>query len=167
MTIQEHCAQEVVEHYYQIKLNEKTRRFPYVEARAVYFKLVRDNSHLSFSKIGMPFGKDHATVLYLCNKIQDWMETDKNFLATFHLIQSAYEKILDLKPKLVEEDLYNKIVEDKDYKIKNIILENQKQIERLKKEKKNLINIISTERAIRKKYEKMYSEKINKVLCND
>ena len=167
MTIQEHCAKEVVEHYYQIKLNEKTRRFPYVEARAVYFKLVRDNSHLSFSKIGMPFGKDHTTVLYLCNKIQDWMETDKNFLATYHLIQSAYEKILELKPKLVEEDLYSKIVEDNDYKIKDINLENQKEIERLKKEKESLKKIILTERSKRKKYEKMYSEKINKVLCSE
>ena len=48
---------KLVEQYYELDITSQTRKRKYVEARAIYYKLVRDNTRLSLEAIGKTVSK--------------------------------------------------------------------------------------------------------------
>jgi chromosomal replication initiator protein len=50
-----------------------------VVARHALMKWLRDNTSLSLQSIGTLLGRDHGTVIFACNSIQDRLETDRNY----------------------------------------------------------------------------------------
>jgi len=79
---------EIVEQHYQLKLETNTRKREYVEARSIYYKLLREKTRLPLSHIGKTLNKDHATVLHSLKNLKDWLEYDQQ-------IKSDYNSILD------------------------------------------------------------------------
>ena len=68
---------------------ENTRKRETVYQRAIYFKLAKDYTSESLSKIGNSVGRDHATVLHAINVvfpvIKRW---EKELLGSYHKIQN-------------------------------------------------------------------------------
>ena len=100
-----------VEKYFNLKLDEPTRRFEVVFARGCYFKLCRELTKNSYQRIGDTLGKNHATVMHGIKTVND--------LNKF----SSYNKIKEKMnlTQLVRE--YNKLlllVGEKDNKIKEL-----------------------------------------------
>jgi hypothetical protein len=62
-------------------LNSKTRKRKCVEARYVIFYILHKICRYSQQETGDIFGKDHATVLYGCKTIIDFISIDKQFEA--------------------------------------------------------------------------------------
>ena len=89
----------IVNDYYGIEIGEKVRRYNYVEARMIYYKLVRDNTHYSLSKIGESVNRDHATVLYGLRQFKDWVETDKELRTDYETLRARLKKIIDDDPE--------------------------------------------------------------------
>ena len=45
MTNTQKIVRKIVEDYYKLDITKVTRKQPYIEARAIYYKLLRDNTH--------------------------------------------------------------------------------------------------------------------------
>tara|TARA_R110000851_G_scaffold127415_2_gene259434 strand:- start:249 stop:713 length:465 start_codon:yes stop_codon:yes gene_type:complete len=96
---------DLVEDYYKIKIDTVTRKREYVEARAIYFKLLRDNSRMSTSAIGKTMNKDHATVLHFNRKIKDWFLFDKQLKQDYDTLNDRVQHATELNPELFKDSL--------------------------------------------------------------
>ena len=123
-------VKEIVEDYYKLKIDSKTRQRKYVEARAVYYKLLRENSRMSLQAIGNTMNKDHATVLHSLRQIKDWLEYDKQLKRDYNTINSTLQDAMRLNPELFKDVLtmesfyeieYHKIKFESDIKYKSLL----------------------------------------------
>ncbi len=75
--------QNVVCNYFNINVNRlqsKTRKREVVQARQIAMYFSKNLTSSSLSAIGAAIGgKDHATVLYACRQVNNFMETDREF----------------------------------------------------------------------------------------
>lgn len=78
---------ELVAEAFQVTVSEiiaKDRKGPGKEARFFCMWYLKKNTDLSLAKIGKRYkGRDHATVLYACERAEIWKDNDKKFKAKF------------------------------------------------------------------------------------
>lgn len=72
-------------------LMSKTRHRPVVEARQMIFKILRENTILTFSEIGFLFNKNHATVIFGIKSITNVIETNRDTAYKFRIIELDYK----------------------------------------------------------------------------
>lgn len=84
----------VVEEYYELDLTLNTRQRTHVEARAIYFRLLRDKTKMSLEAIGKTVNRDHATVLYANRKLKDWIQYDSKIKKEYEIIRNKFEHAL-------------------------------------------------------------------------
>jgi hypothetical protein len=119
-----------------VDITTKTRKYEFIEARMIYYKLLRDRGY-SLQEIGDTLDKNHATVLHGINVFNDIKDYDKDLMekysAAIQLL--AGEKISKyitpdeyavefaewLKLKTTPEDYYYKT-------IKNLLNEFKKEV---------------------------------------
>ena len=94
---------EIVENYFKIKLDSKTRIRQYVEARAIYYKLLRENTRMSLADIGKTTSRDHATALHSIRKIEDWLQFDKQLRQDYNTLNARVQHAIKLNPELFNE----------------------------------------------------------------
>lgn len=110
-----------------VDITTKTRKYEFIEARMIYYKLLRDRGY-SLQEIGDTLDKNHATVLHGINVFNDIKDYDKDLMekysAAIQLL--AGEKISKyvtadeyavefaewLKIKTTPEDYYYKTIQD-------------------------------------------------------
>ena len=77
--------QKLVCEYFEVPIDmikSKTRKREIVQARQISMYLAKSHTKSSLKSIGMHFGgRDHSTVIYACQTVDDLMETDKKFRA--------------------------------------------------------------------------------------
>ena len=93
-------ARDIVEQYYDIDIGKVTRVRKYVEARSMFFKLLRDNTRLTFRDIGGCVGKDHASVVHCIKQLEYDMKLDSGLHLNYSRITAIYNESL-------EEDVEN------------------------------------------------------------
>ena len=108
---------ELVENYYGISLDLKSRKRLYIEARYIYFYLCRNFTNFSLAKIGASVGKDHATVLNGLKKLdglRQWYgSTNENFYELYSLAKQMTKEVENKQPTLEQlVKMYNKLVID-------------------------------------------------------
>lgn len=109
-----------VENEFNIKdISKKTRKKEYISARAIYYKLSKEETSASLSKIGSFIDKNHATVLHGLNSIFPSLEIyDRkayNVYVKYKEIDENDKIILDvikfddlkIKYALLKRDNYN------------------------------------------------------------
>ncbi len=89
---------EIVEQHYQLKLDTNTRKREYIEARSIYYKLLRDKTRLPLSHIGETLNKDHATVLHSLRNLKDWLEYDKQIKTDYLTILERIDYAISVNP---------------------------------------------------------------------
>ncbi len=123
-------VKEIVEDYYKLKIDSKTRQRKYIEARAVYYKLLRENSRMSLQAIGNTMKRDHATVLHSLRQIKDWLEYDKELKRDYNTINSRLQDAMRLNPELFKDVLtmesfyeieYHRLAEESENKYKSLL----------------------------------------------
>ncbi len=72
----------------------KCRDRDFVEARGIYYKLLRKYTNMTYLKIGKTVNKDHATVLYGSKVFKYWLEQDEELLNTYTKIKNRFTKYL-------------------------------------------------------------------------
>lgn len=117
-----------------IDIDNPVRKRAFVEARAIYYKLLREYTSLSLSEIGNYVKKDHATVIHGIKNLNDWCDVDIGLKNKYLNIRSG----LDVIKENVEIDNADveKIV-DKYIKLKQktskLIESNKELLEQIKK----------------------------------
>ncbi len=89
-------VQKIVAEYYKVPVNElraKKRNQNIVVPRQVAMYLSRQLANLSLPEIGNAFGgKDHTTVLHSCRKIEELVNSDKNFKNAIYDLTTALKQ---------------------------------------------------------------------------
>lgn len=126
-----------------VDLKEKTRKFRIVEARMLYYKILKQKGY-TLTEIANTLNKNHATVLHSLRVFDDIFEYDKD-------LQNKYKKAYSIANNTKEEEAL--IKEDVDRLTKE-----------LEKYQKNpLLNKIATLLEIRPEEEKRFINLLNKV----
>ena len=86
---------ETVCNYYKIRqelLSTKLRKREIVYARQMIMYIFREQLGLSYSFIGQQFGnRDHTTVMYACEKIQDGLQNNSIVQKDFEVLKKSVE----------------------------------------------------------------------------
>ena len=83
--------QKLVCEYFEVPVEmvkSKTRKREIVQARQISMYLAKNHTKTSLKSIGAFFGgRDHSTVIYACQTVEDLIDTDKKFKAYVQDIQ--------------------------------------------------------------------------------
>tara|TARA_R110000803_G_scaffold201950_1_gene266890 strand:+ start:475 stop:960 length:486 start_codon:yes stop_codon:yes gene_type:complete len=94
---------QLVEDYFKLDFSKKLRKREYVEARAIYYKLLRENTRMSLAAIGSSMNRDHATVLHSLRQIEDWLQYDKQIKQDYDTLNNRVIHAIRLNPELFAE----------------------------------------------------------------
>src|SRR3546814_3843727 len=88
--------QKLVCDYFEVPVEmvkSKLRKREIVQARQISMYLAKNHTKTSLKYIGAFFGgRDHSTVIYACQTVEDLIETDKKFKAYVQNIQKKLKK---------------------------------------------------------------------------
>lgn len=126
-----------------VNLTEKTRKFRIVEARMLYYKILKQKGY-TLTEIANTLNKNHATVLHSLRVFDDIIDYDKD-------LKNKYKKAYSMVNNTKEEEAL--IKEDVDRLTKE-----------LEKYQKNpILNKIATLLEVRPEEEKRFINLLNKV----
>jgi len=94
---------ELVTNYFNLDITRKTRKRPYVEARAYYYRLMREYTPLSLEQIGKEVHRDHASVLHGMKSLYNWMQHDRRIRNNYKTLSSQL-KALEEESEVIEID---------------------------------------------------------------
>lgn len=97
-----HQIQLIVERYFALKINVKSRRRHLVDARKMYFGLCRDFTKHGLAVLGNSLKRDHATALHNIRSCKDLRQTDPDFNRNYI---DLYRQVSDLQSKGWEKPL--------------------------------------------------------------
>jgi hypothetical protein len=103
----------------------------FVEARAMYYNLLRQYTNMTYTKIGKTVNKNHASVLHACNSFDYWLKQDEGLLNVYTKIKEQFRKYLG----------YEKADKKLEYNLERLLenyLELKKQYEQLKDKYQNV-----------------------------
>jgi hypothetical protein len=71
-------TQAIVDSVCGIYIKHTIRGRPYIEGRAIYYKIMRDFYGKSLASIGLYLNKTHATVINGIKNLENWIEQDES-----------------------------------------------------------------------------------------
>lgn len=89
----------LVESEFNLQLKRKTRRREYIEARAMYYMLLREKGRMTVSAISKTLDKNHATILHALKNLHNWMTYDTNIKSIYDSLEEKVNKIMLLHPE--------------------------------------------------------------------
>jgi len=92
----------LVESEFELKLKRRTRKREYIEARAMYYMLLRNKSKMNVSAIAKTLDKNHATILHALKNLHNWMTYDTNIKSIYDSLEEKVNKIMLLHPEEFE-----------------------------------------------------------------
>lgn len=142
---------KIVDEYYEINIATDTRKREYVEARFLYFKILKELTNMSLEAIGKQVGRDHSSVLYGIEQFNTWTKTYSRLKTDYKAIMN---KIINYEAIKQEHQQGNIVILDKDEfkKIEITLKENQSMIKTLIEEYKSINNKYQTLQSKAKKY---------------
>lgn len=88
----------IIRHETNIDLDNKEtllcRDRDFIEARAMYYKLLRKYTNMTYTKIGKSVSKNHATILHACNNFDWWLKQDEGLLNVYTKVKEKFSDYL-------------------------------------------------------------------------
>ena len=97
---------DIIERFYNIKLDNKSRERKYVYARAMYYYVCNKYTNYNVSQIARSLYKNHATVLYALKELPNMLKFDKKLKQDFFFIRELCN--FHNKPDMDLEELLHK-----------------------------------------------------------
>jgi len=91
-------VKDIIEDYYNFKLDSATRQRKYVEARAIYYYILRNKFHYSLSAIAKTLNKNHATVLHFTKQFDSWLMYDRVVRTDYQQIENRLNNAMTINP---------------------------------------------------------------------
>jgi len=85
----------VFDYFGVVEGENKKRKREHVICRQVSMTILNEDLKYSTAQAGLPFGKDHATVLHAKKTINNLKDTDKKFKFDYQILKSRIDVILD------------------------------------------------------------------------
>ena len=122
-----------------VNLDMPTRKYRYIKARAICYKILREQNNMSYSMIGRFFNKTHGTIIHAIKEFDSMVAYDKAMEEDYNNILNVWGRPLEAK---------NKDVDALDLVIK---IDMQKSIKQLHKQNKILsLNLLKVQDQLNK-----------------
>ena len=93
-----------------VNLDMPTRKYRYIKARAICYKILREQNNMSYSMIGRFFNKTHGTIIHAIKEFDSMVAYDKAMKEDYNNILNVWGRPLEAKNKYVDAlDLVIKI----------------------------------------------------------
>lgn len=132
----------IVNNYLKIDVDKNSRKYEFIKARLLCYKIIREECNFTVQNIGRFFDKNHATVLHALKEFKGIEFSDKKFkedykgiLKLWHKPERERTKGLDIVIQLDLQDEIKKLKEESIY-LYNAINAITDRIEQISKEKK-------------------------------
>ena len=100
-----------------VNVDMPTRKYRYIKARAICYKILRDQNNMSYESIGRFFSKTHATIIHSIKEFDAMIKYDKQMELDYKSILSVWDKPQDDRKKHIDSlDLVIKIDMEKSIK---------------------------------------------------
>lgn len=98
LTNAQKLIKQLVEQHFKLDITKNTRVRAYIDARAIYYQLLKENTHDTLADIGRSMGRDHATVLHFNRKMVHWLQVDKVLKYHYDEINKRLQKAIAANP---------------------------------------------------------------------
>tara|TARA_R110000787_G_scaffold244473_2_gene350401 strand:- start:1927 stop:2469 length:543 start_codon:yes stop_codon:yes gene_type:complete len=82
----------IIKEHLKKDVNEVSRERLLVEARFIYFYILRNNEQMVYQKIADTVNMNHATVLHGYDKVKFWLKTDHKFRDKYLIVLARYNR---------------------------------------------------------------------------
>jgi len=107
----------IVNNTMNLNVDEPTREYKYIRARAICYKILRDQNHMSYQSIARFFSKTHATIIHALKEFDSMIKYDEQMEEDYKNILSVWDKPQDERKKHINAlDLVIKIDMEKSLK---------------------------------------------------
>ncbi len=103
---------DIIKTHLNIDVSEKTRRREVIDARMIFYKILREMGNTLVS-IGSIHNKDHSTIIHSIQTCENLMYVDKNLKERYNLVREMFysykgDGIMKMKSR---NDLIKKVIE--------------------------------------------------------
>ncbi len=103
------AIKNIVNSHYNIDVQHTTRTEEYIKARAICYKILRDECLMNYSKIGLCFRKNHATVMNALKQFPYMLLQYPQMKRDYHLILATWrgeaDEYIQMKPLQLKKEL--------------------------------------------------------------
>jgi len=120
----------VIREHLKKEVNEVGRDRLLIEARFIYFYILRQDEQMVYQKIGDTVNMNHASVLHGCEKVKFWLETDHQFRDKYLMVLASYNReVYGIAKEKETNELRDKLNKEREEKTK--LTKPEKQAKRL------------------------------------
>ena len=107
----------IVNNIMKLNVDSPTREYKYIKARAICYKILREQNNMSYQSIGRFFSKTHATIIHAIKEFDSMIAYDKEMKEDYQNIISVWIKPEEEKKEHLDAlDLVIKIDVEKSLK---------------------------------------------------
>jgi|TARA_R110000823_G_scaffold299082_1_gene419773 hypothetical protein len=121
------AIKKIVNSYLDLDVNWKGKKDELVKARAICYKILRDECCMSYNFIGKQFLKNHATVLHSYKEFPYMIKFDRGMERSYHSILSIWkeeeEEDIGLTPLVIKNHINNLVESNKRLSLSVISME--------------------------------------------
>lgn len=100
-------------------VNKVSREKLLIEARFIYFYILRNEEKMTFHKIAKTLEMNHASVLHGSNKAELWIKTDHEFRNKYLIVLASYHReVYGIEKEAETNNLRNKLNKEREEKTK-------------------------------------------------
>jgi len=129
------AVKNIVNAYYQLDVNTKQKTDRLVKARAICYKILKEECQLSYTFIGFSFKKTHATIISSLKGIEWMFKSDKQMERDYHVIYALWLEestdYVELKPIELKKQL--NLLQEQNKMLNLSLIDVQKRCEELSK----------------------------------
>jgi len=100
---------DIVNRTFELNVDHKSRKSEYIMARAICYKILKEECNMTSAFIGRQFNKNHATILHSVQEFPWMLKADKGMEKTYRSILDRWlikaVDIPDVNPVLLKKDL--------------------------------------------------------------
>ena len=120
----------IIKEHLKKDVNRVNRDRLLIEARFIYFYILRQDEQMVFQKIGDTVDMNHASVLHGCEKVKFWLETDHQFRDKYLMVLASYNReVYGIAKEKETNELRDKLNKEREEKTK--LTKPKKQAKRL------------------------------------
>jgi len=161
------AIKNIVNTYYNIEVNSKLKTDQLVKARAICYKILKEECHMSYTFIGFSFNKNHATIIHAIKEIKWMFKSDKQMERDYHNIKALWLEeatdYVELKPTELKKQL--NLLQEQNKMLNLSLIDVQERCEELSKHTKKYDSVVEMiEKRVPEQRLKEVEQKINHLI---
>ena len=138
------AIKNIVNTYYNIQVNSKIKTDRLVKARAICYKILKEDCNMTYSFIGFSFRRNHATIIHALKEIEWMFKSDKQMERDYHNIRALWLEeatdYVELKPTELKKQL--NLLQEQNKMLNLSLIDVQERCEELSKHTKKYKSVV-------------------------